>query len=204
MSTLQILITKYCDDYMRIILGSQSKSKKDILQKAGYDFEILPPNIDEKKIRSNDPKQLSLALAAAKTSALLPKISGEALLITSDQVVLFNDAIRGKPRSGQEARVFLETAHEYPGETFTAVEVTNTATGQRAAGLDVAKVYFKKIPPLVISHYLAEGDLFSHAGGFAVENPLLYPYVDRIEGSIDSIRGLPMDLTQALIEEVAK
>src|SRR3990167_2412936 len=106
---------------MRIILGSQSKNRADILQEAGFEFDVLPPNIDEKAIRSSDPKKLPALLARAKTDALLPKISGEALLITSDQVVSFEGQIREKPETEAEARKFLETGHESANETYTAV-----------------------------------------------------------------------------------
>jgi|SRR3989338_246003 len=187
---------------MRIILGSQSKNRADILQEAGFEFDVLPPNIDEKAIRSSDPKKLPALLARAKTDALLPKISGEALLITSDQVVSFEGQIREKPETEAEARKFLETGHESANETYTAVEVTNTSTGKRASGLDIARVFFKKIPPAVINDFISSGEPFSHAGGFAAESPLLAPYIVGVEGEMDSILGLPMNLTRALIEEV--
>jgi len=189
---------------MRLILGSQSTNRADILKEAGFEFDVLPPNIDEKAIRSSDAKELPTLLARAKTDALLPKISSETLLITSDQVVSFKGQIREKPETEAEARNFLETGHEFANETYTAVEVTNTGTGKRASGLDIAKVYFNKIPRAVINEYIETGEPFSHAGGFAVENSLLAPYIAGIEGEMDSIRGLPMNLTRALIEEVTK
>src|SRR3989344_1631057 len=136
---------------MRLILGSQSTNRADILKEAGFEFDVLPPNIDEKAIRSSDAKELPTLLARAKTDALLPKISSETLLITSDQVVSFKGQIREKPETEAEARNFLETGHE-----------------------------------------------------FADENSLLAPYIAGIEGEMDSIRGLPMNLTRALIEEVTK
>ena len=73
---------------MKIILGSQSKGRRHVLESMGYEFGVMSSNIDEKAIRFNDPQKLTIALAHAKADALLPRIQEPALLITSDQVVL--------------------------------------------------------------------------------------------------------------------
>jgi len=55
---------------MKIILGSASARRKDILQQMGYEFEVMSANIDEKAIRFDDPKKLTLAIVNAKADAL--------------------------------------------------------------------------------------------------------------------------------------
>ncbi|KAI3992375.1 hypothetical protein MKX01_031538, partial [Papaver californicum] len=50
----------------KIILGSSSKSRKDILTEMGYDFTIMTADIDEKEIRMEKPEDLVMALAEAK------------------------------------------------------------------------------------------------------------------------------------------
>ena len=59
---------------MKIILGSKSKGRKQILEEMGMDFEIMVSDIDEKAIRFDDAEKLVLALARAKAEALKPKI----------------------------------------------------------------------------------------------------------------------------------
>lgn len=71
---------------MEIILGSQSKGRRGVLERAGYTFDVMSADIDERAIRRDDPKELTRALARAKADALLPKIVGQALLVTSDQM----------------------------------------------------------------------------------------------------------------------
>jgi len=56
----------------------------------GYEFEVMPSNIDEEEIRLENPQELTLALSYVKTNALLSKIKEPAILITSDQVVCWN------------------------------------------------------------------------------------------------------------------
>jgi septum formation protein len=58
----------------QIVLGSSSKWRKEVLQKLGYDFICMSPDIDEKAIRHPDPKEMTLMIAKAKAQALLPKV----------------------------------------------------------------------------------------------------------------------------------
>lgn len=187
---------------MKIILGSKSVGRKQILENAGYTFETINSNIDEKAIHSKNYEELPLLIARAKTKELLKHVNKESILITADQVVVYNGQLREKPETLQQAREFLESYHQYPAKTNTAVVVTNTKTGKQAEIIDIAKVYFKKIPQSVIEKLIQDGSIMRAAGGFIVEHPLLAPFVDHIEGTLDSITGLPLQKTQKLIKEV--
>jgi septum formation protein len=165
----------------------------------GYTFAVMPAHIDERAIRSQDPGALTLALAHAKADALLPHIHEPALLITSDQVVVWQGTIREKPVYAEEARAFLRSYAESPAETVTAVVVTNTATGLRQQGVDRATVWFRRIPEEVIAQVIAQGDIFAHAGGFSITDPLLEAYIDRVDGTAESVIGLPTALTRQLL-----
>lgn len=186
---------------MKIILGSQSKSRQNLLRRMGYEFEVMNPDIDEKAIRFDDPKELTLALAHAKADALIPKIHEQAILITADQVVFCEGKIREKPDSAKEAREALYCYKTHPLETITALVVTNTTSAKRSEGVDVAKVWLRPIPANVIETLIKEGDIFLRAGGFSIENPLLKDYIEKTEGGFESILGLPKQLTERLIKE---
>ncbi len=188
---------------MKIILGSGSKWRKIILEKAGYDFEVMTADIDEKAIRCDDYEKLPLLIARGKAEALLPKISEPVILITSDQVVVCDGELREKPKDKEEARRFLKSYSKgKAGQTNTSVIVINTENGKRAEGVDVAKAYFKEIPQEVIEKCIEDEDVINCAGGFNVDHPLLGKYFERIEGDEDSVQGLPMKLVEKLLEEV--
>lgn len=187
---------------MKIILGSRSKGRHNVLQSMGYQFEIMNPAIDEKIIRHDNPSQLTVSLANAKADALLTKIQEPSILITSDTVVTCNGKILEKPENESEAREFLKGYSVHPAETITAVVVVNTATGQRREGIDIAKVWFYNIYDDVINKLIADKNIFSCSGGFSVEDPILKNFIRKIEGTIDSIIGLPKELTERLIKEV--
>jgi len=187
---------------MRIILGSQSAGRRRILEKMGYEFEVLPSYIDEKQIRFDDPVKLTLALATAKAEALLPKIKNDegVILITSDQVVVCNGKILEKPADEKEAREYMDMYARYPAETVTSVVVINTLSGKRAEGTDIAKVWIDPMPQEIIDAYIATKDPFLHAGGFDQDYPIIASFVNRIEGESESVTGMPKKLTDELIK----
>ncbi|HRY62470.1 MAG TPA: Maf family nucleotide pyrophosphatase [Candidatus Paceibacterota bacterium] len=185
---------------MKIVLGSQSEARKKVLLRAGYEFDVVVAGIDEKEIRDPDPEKLTLALARAKAKAILPKIKEPSLLITSDQVVTFNGTMREKPENVGEAFQFLFTSHLHPSSTVTAVVVTNTKTGERFVGVDVATIWFRPFTLQVIMDYIKTGDPFRLAGGFDHEHPLLAPFIKKIDGEKESILGLPISLTEKLLD----
>ncbi len=168
----------------------------------GYDFEVVVPEIDEKAIRSENPKELVLKIAEAKNQALRQRIKGLYILITADQVVVWNGQIREKPINIEQAREFLQSYAKYPAETYSALVVINTETKKTAKRVDVAKIYFRPIPEEIIDKLIAKGDVLRSSGGFVSEDPLLEPYIARVEGTMDSIMGLPKKLTQRLIQKV--
>ena len=188
---------------MKLILGSGSKGRKFILENAGYDFDVMTADIDEKAIRNDDYEKLPLLIARAKAEAIFPRIADPAILITSDQVVVCDGELREKPKDKEEARKFLKSyAEGKVAQTNTAVVVVNTGNGKQAEGVDVAKVYFKEIPDEKIGQFVEEGNALSLAGGFTTDNPVLLPYIDRIEGDEDSVIGLPMKLVEKLLDKV--
>ena len=169
----------------------------------GYEFDVMPSDIDEKAIRHEDPEKLTLLLARAKADALLAGITEPAILITSDQVGFCDGTILEKPENEDEAREFLTKYTKHSAKTITAVVVTNTENGKRAEGVDVAEVFFLPIPENVIEQYIKEGNALSQSGGFSTDHSMLVEYVARIEGEPESVIGLPVALTRKLIDSVS-
>ena len=188
---------------MRTILGTQSAARRLLFARLAPVFETLSADIDEQAIRSDDPLLLPLLLARAKVDALVPRVGGDALLVTFDQVVTCGGELREKPASSDQARVWLESCAAHPAQTNTAVVVHNTATGARAEGLDVARVYFRPIPKEIIALLIQEGGVLRAAGGFLVEDSRFQPFIDRIEGETESVMGLPIALTSRLMRQCA-
>ncbi|XP_004238281.1 uncharacterized protein [Solanum lycopersicum] len=194
----------------KLILGSSSTARKKILGDMGYEFTTMSADIDEKAIRKEKPEDLVMALAEAKAEAIIPRVSigeseGDAeptLLITCDQVVVYEGVIREKPSSEAEARQFMKDYANGHAATVSSVLVTNLTTGSRRGEWDKVEIYFHDIPDQVIDKLIEEGIVLYAAGGLIIEHPLVLPYIKEVVGSTDSVMGLPKALTERLIKEV--
>ncbi|XP_047061133.1 7-methyl-GTP pyrophosphatase-like isoform X2 [Lolium rigidum] len=165
---------------MKLILGSASRSRRQILSEMGYQFTVLSADIDE-EIRIEKPEELVVALAHEK-------------------VVIHDGVIRKKPTTSEGARKFIQGYSQSHASTIGSVLVTNMKSCVRMEGWDKSEVYFHKIPDEVIDSLIEEGSVFYVAGGLLVEHPLTSPLVESIVGTMDSVMGLPKELTEKLIK----
>ncbi|XP_052195195.1 uncharacterized protein LOC127803177 isoform X1 [Diospyros lotus] len=195
----------------KIILGSSSMARRQILAEMGYKFAIMTADIDEKSIRKDKPEELVTALAEAKADAIISRIQSTSqlgedtdttLLITADTVVVYEGTIREKPSSKEEARQFIKGYSGGHAAVVGSVLVTNLKTGVRKGGWDRAEVYFHDIPEEVIDSLVDDGIMHNVAGGLMLEHPLTLPFVDTVVGTADSVMGLSKSLTEKLIQEV--
>lgn len=187
---------------MKIILGSSSKLRQKGLIKAGFVFDVIMPNIDEKSIRQSNPKDLVLAIALAKSNAITNKIKGEAVVITADSVVIFKCKIVEKPVSNDEVVQLLSNYYQSPVYFYTGLVTTNTQTGKIAKDYDVSEIFFKPVPKSVIDEYIRTKLPFTQAGGFDPNHPLVKPYILKVNESQGSLQGMPINLVKKLIKEV--
>ncbi|KAH7567260.1 hypothetical protein ACOSP7_010938 [Xanthoceras sorbifolium] len=123
------------------------------------------------------------------------------IVITADQVVVYEGAIREKPSSKEEAWQFIKGYSGGHCATVGSVFVTNIKTGFRKGEWDRVEIYFHEIPDEVIEKLIEEGIVLYVAGGLIIEHPLILPYVKQVVGTMDSVMGLSKALTEKLIKE---
>ncbi|XP_058725301.1 uncharacterized protein LOC131596602 isoform X1 [Vicia villosa] len=152
----------------------------------------------------------TLLIAADTAEAILQRLpvgdylkdAEPTLLITSDQVVVYEGVIREKPSNKEEARQFLKDYSGRKAATVGSVLVTNLKTGVRKGDSDRVEIYFNEIPDEIIEKLVDEGITLNVAGGLIIEHPLIFPYVKDVVGTTDSVMGLPKDLTEKLLKAV--
>ncbi|KAA0041604.1 maf-like protein [Cucumis melo var. makuwa] len=130
----------------------------------------------------------TVLIAADTADAILGRLSTDdfmkdaepTLLITSDQVVIYEGVIREKPASKEEARQFLKDYSGGHAATLGSVLVTNLKTGFRKGEWDRVEIFFNEIPDEVIDKLVEEGTVLYVAGGLIIEHPLILPYVKEV------------------------
>ena len=94
--------------FPRLILGSSSVYRKELLSRLGIPFEVAAPDIDESPLPGEAPETTALRLAQAKAAAIAAKHPG-ALIIGSDQVATLDGEQIGKPGTHENALKQLQT-----------------------------------------------------------------------------------------------
>eukprot|EP01029_Cantina_marsupialis_P026176 TRINITY_DN696_c0_g1_i2.p1 TRINITY_DN696_c0_g1~~TRINITY_DN696_c0_g1_i2.p1 ORF type:complete len:299 (+),score=76.35 TRINITY_DN696_c0_g1_i2:80-976(+) len=186
-----------------IVLGSTSKWRRQMFETVFPQFQSVAPEIDEKAIRDEDPKNLVLKISNAKADAVVSKVDRNSIVVCGDQVIAFQNKILEKPESPEEAVEFMRSynnAKESPC-TVSGMVVVNTATGKRVSGVDICTVHYSNMPEENIISAAQTEDIQSCCGAVCVEHELVKDFV-KIEGTMDSVFGLPKELLLKLVADV--
>lgn len=124
------------------------------------------------------------------------------MVITMDQIVLFKEKIREKPENEAEALEYLSSYSNDYLSTISAVAVTYFPSGLQKSGVDISTLSWRYISPEVVQKVVNKGEIYSSAGGFRIEDPDLNGLIKDLEGSVDSVMGFPVLLTERLIAQL--
>lgn len=186
---------------IQLVLGSSSPFRKKLLEEAGFVFDVKTADIDEKHIRLKDLKKLVLALGVAKLEAILGKNKFEpnTIIITSDLVVSHNGELREKPVSKKEV-ISWHKEYNKGGLTkvFCSVVMYHVGLKKTLKAVDVTSIQWANIPDRVILE-LADNPMSYKGAGF-IDRAFLH-YSKRIDGHIDTVKGLPVRLMEKFLEE---
>lgn len=175
----------------QIVLGSSSPYRKTLLEKILSPFETFSPNIDESPLNGEAPDTLirRLALEKAKTCA---EHFPDALVISSDQVSILGDQIRGKPNGFEGA---CQQLRESSGQTvtfLTSLCLYDARTREYDLDTDTFHAHFRDLSETEIKNYVEREQPFNCAGSFKSEG-LGIALFRSLEGSDpNSLIGLPL------------
>ena len=174
----------------RIVLGSQSARRQQLLKGLDIDFEIKTLDNTEEIFPADMPAgEVAPYLARRKAEALQP-LADDELLITADTVVVVDGKIYGKPSDKEEARSMLQTLSGRMHEVITGVAIT---TAERSVVFSVStEVWFTHISTEDIDYYIERYRPFDKAGSYGIQEWIGFVGIERIEGSFYNVMGLPV------------
>ncbi|VVT04329.1 conserved hypothetical protein [Roseovarius sp. EC-HK134] len=180
---------------MRLILGSGSPRRRDLLAQIGVVADkILPPEIDETPAKAELPRPYCARMAREKAWAVVAE--DDDIVLCGDTTVALGRRILGKPQDVGEAAQFLLALSGRRHRVITAVAVRR---GSRIWERDVVTtVQMKRLSDEELNAYLATNDWQGKAGGYAIQGPAgaLIPW---IQGSFTAVVGLPLTETAGLL-----
>lgn len=176
---------------MRIILGSQSPRRQELLRGLDIDFTVRTiDGLQEHYPATLQGAEIPLFLARQKADAFLPTLADDDLLITADTIVWLDGRVYGKPTDADDARRMLRTLARRTHEVITGVCLTSTK--RQEAFSATTQVTFAHFSEAEIDYYVAKYKPFDKAGSYGVQEWIGYIGVERIAGSFYNVMGLPV------------
>jgi len=185
-----------------IILASRSPRRKELLAEAGYEFTTVWPDIDESAFDAEgiSPCKYAERLALAKAKSVAEKYP-DSLVLGADTVADFDGRIVGKPADAMEAEEITRMLFSRPHKVITAVAIVQESSGIEIVESDSTTVYPKKLTESQIAEHIKGGSWRGKAGAYAISEQ--DEFVEKIEGSLTNVMGLPMELVQRLLRGLA-
>lgn len=174
----------------KLILASGSPRRRQLLQDAGFEFEVRLKPTDEVYPSDLEPQQVPVYLACLKAAAFEGELLTGELLITADTVVLLKGEILGKPRDRTDA---IRMLHRLSGQKHTVVTGVCLKTADRQKSFSVSTdVFFKELTDDEITRYIDRYRPLDKAGAYGIQEWIGYIGIYRIEGSFYNVMGLPV------------
>jgi septum formation protein len=180
---------------LRLILASASPRRRELLEAAGFRFEVRHADVDEIPRDGEPPRDYVRRLASEKASRVLAAVrleAGEAagaIVIGADTAVVVDDEILGKPEDDADARRMLQRLSGRPHLVLTGVSLRDTR--QQVEEVEETTVWFSPLSADDLTWYVTTGEGRDKAGAYAIQG-LAARFVSRIEGSYSNVVGLPV------------
>ncbi|HLS81142.1 MAG TPA: nucleoside triphosphate pyrophosphatase [Steroidobacter sp.] len=176
---------------LRLVLGSTSPHRRQLLQRLALPFTVAAPNADESPLPGESPIDLVRRLAHDKAEEVARRHRG-CLVIGSDQIAVCGSQVLGKPGSAARATAQLRALSGQRVDFHTAVHVVHSDTGENEGHLDTTTVHFRQLTDDEISRYVARDKPYDCAGGFKIES-LGVALFSRVESQDPTaLIGLPL------------
>lgn len=184
----------------RLVLGSTSRYRAELLRRLVADFERSAPGTDEAPLPNEAPAERALRLAIAKAEAAAGS-SRDALVIGSDQVAELDGMILDKPGTAERARVQLAASSGREVRFHTALCLLDTRDGHRHTHVDRTLVRFRPLGAAEIERYIEREQPLDCAGSFKCEGLgiSLFESIDNRDPS--ALIGLPLIALARLLRE---
>ena len=172
----------------RFILASASPRRKEILESAGYSFEIIVSDADENITEDLTPAQTVEELAKRKALSVWEE-NKDAVVFGCDTVVAIDGKILGKPKDDEEA---FEMISSLSGKVHTvSTGVCICSEGKLSVFSNTTEVEFYPLSVDTIRSYIATGEGRDKAGSYGIQG-FGRVLIKEIKGDYFSVMGLPV------------
>ena len=174
---------------MKIVLGSASPRRSELLSQMGFEFRILKADCSEEFDESSSPEKIVLSIAEQKANALKTEVNSDELLICADTIVYLENEVIGKPIDTEDAVRLLHKISGKKHDVYTGVVMSYK--GKTTSFTVRTSVYFRMLTSVEIEHYVTHFNPLDKAGSYGIQDWIGLIGVEKIEGSYTNVMGLP-------------
>jgi septum formation protein len=182
----------------KVILASGSPRRKELLDLTGLKFQVVPPDVDEKVLPEETPKDHVERLALQKAKSVAAN-NPDDVVIGCDTVVILNGRqILGKPQKKKDAKQMLASLAGREHTVLSSVAaVWHRKNKQRVVTVET-RVRMKQIEEWELNWYIESGEPMDKAGAYAIQGKAAI-FIEGIVGSHTNVIGLPLMETVMLL-----
>lgn len=181
---------------MRIILASQSPRRAQLLESAGFDFDVDPADVDESVRHGEAPEAYAQRIARDKATTVAGRHPSR-IVLAADTIVVQDGEVFGKPAGRDDAVRMLRALSGREHDVLTAVVVARRGTVDEH--LERTRVTFGPMTAADIDWYVGSGEADGKAGAYAIQGRAAR-FIPRIDGSYSNVVGLPVAAVHRMLE----
>lgn len=183
---------------MRIILGSKSPRRQELMNLLGYDYIVDYPR-DAEIIGFYNGASDYVRKASTRKAREISRRHPDSVVVGADTVVAVHNNILGKPKDIDDARRMLLMISKNTHIVLTGVAIFYKR--KRIVFVEKTKVFVDEIPGGDLEDYISTAEPYDKAGGYAIQGTF-GKYINRIEGDYYNVVGLPINKLYRNIEKI--
>lgn len=175
----------------KIVLASSSPRRRELLEKVGIRFSVIPSLLDEIPREDETPHDFALRASREKAIAVARDLNSDCVVIGADTIVVIDGEILGKPRDEEEARFTLKKISGREHKVITGFSIVKPKAEILHEEVVESRVKIKILAPWEIEGYINTKEPMDKAGAYGVQGIGAF-MVQEIYGSYTNVVGLPL------------
>ena len=174
---------------MKLILASNSRTRKEVLDRVGLRYEVIPSNIEEHSDKV-EPKEYVMDLSKQKALAVAKGLE-EGVILSADSIIYIDDKKLEKPKSKEQAKSMLKNLSGRVNYAVTGVTIVDLYQNKTTTFNEVTEVYFDELTDEEIEWYIDNEQYIFERCGYSIAGKSAI-YIPKINGDYYNILGMPI------------
>lgn len=183
----------------KILLASSSPRRKQLLEDAGFWFDVIRPDFNESFPEDIPVYKIAEYIAEQKSRQAATCITMDEILLTADSIVVSGNKVFGKPVDFEDAYRILASLSGKKHIVYTGICLADHSKSISFTG--TSDVYFRAMNHEEISWYIKQYKPYDKAGAYAIQEWIGLCKISQIDGTYSNIMGLPTDLVYEALHQ---